>query len=149
MISSEVLDRWSDYEQLMSREELLAVVEEPLKLAREAVTEILPGISVGASGLQVSSVFLRTQTYWIEVGLARGEFDFIRAGSEYFDYRFKFGEAEVASPSGEMTRYQTAVVHIQYKAGMVNLLSYVGDQREKWLTSVLSAFPLGDLARIE
>src|SRR5438105_4485422 len=83
--------------------------------SEEPIDAVIPSIRLGADGPFVSSIFLLTATYMIEIRLGQPDidFDFIALKSVY-DYRVVIGEHIVKLDDDRDLTYQKAVITLTH-----------------------------------
>ena len=139
-----ISDELENFSTFMTHEALSRAVKRPTSLCPEEIEFLIPSIQFGKDGLFLLSLFLITKKYICEIHLARkgDEFDFV-ARNTIRDYRINLSQQTIKVGDEEIT-YATATVsflHVGTDA-FTTIISYVGNDRETWLQSVLKALPI-------
>jgi hypothetical protein len=121
-------------------------VERTLALAPEKdVLGIIPSVVLQADGLMLTRVLLVTASYLTETQLGPDELstDFV-AKSTIVNYRIRIWDHEIPAGEGAVKRFSLAQVVLIHdiSPSFRTELSYVGDDREDWLASVLRVIPI-------
>lgn len=122
--------------------------------------------SMGADGPYLSSAFIVTKEFLIEIHLSSADLEFDLARADLLsNYRVKLGEQalndststqvlddEAADKPEEGERQtnssekiQFAQIQLAHGGGLVSMLSYFGEDQVNWLEFVLQTYPVSNL----
>lgn len=140
----EELSRLSQYSPI---ERLVDATKDPVKYCPEPFTHMLPSFTMDRDGPTLVSLFLISNNYLCEVRIAGPKyFDFI-AKKNIQHYGLHLSTHVIHRQDEGPKVYEIAQVTLSHggggpKGGFQTQLSYVGDDRDRWLASVFEAIPL-------
>lgn len=158
LLSSSVIPSFNGKKVRRIKEKLLHVAKVE-SLMDEKVDTIVPNIQLGTDGPVVQSFIFFSPTYIGEVRLIQGQHDFDIAIKESIaNYRINIGEHHIVRnaaaieqakgkgeepPAEDKTIYQKATVTLHHGAiGLITIINYFGDQRDRWLEKVTTTLPI-------
>ena len=126
---------------------LLNKVKYPIAYLSEEVTHILPSIIMSADGLTLQSLVIISDRYLCEVPIigpqSHDNFDYVDK-SLIINYRFTLWTQEIKEGDQVKATYdiaQVAFVHGEHPQ-FRTMVTYAGQERDKWVEKVMSAVPL-------
>ena len=159
-----IREQWTQYQHLVSSENVAKLLAPPESMLIENIERIVPNIELATDGPVVRSILFFSESYIVEVQLGDGKQDFdVALKNTVGNYRVSLGHHEVIRnavaieqaktkgeplPDPEKFVYQMGTIQLRHSAiNCVTTISYFGNNLKEWIKAVTSAVPIEILKR--
>ena len=136
---------WKPYAELLSVPQMASAISGAVKFAAEAPLAVVPSIQLMPDGPKIVSLFVITDSYFMEVAPDGSTFDVIDRG-RVLVMRWFFGAHTVQLGGKEPALYETATLRITHGPTGTEM-HFVGPKREAWVKQVEAIFPASVVRR--
>jgi hypothetical protein len=142
--------RWAPYSALRDLTEIRQLIDRPVAMSKEQLEGLMPSIVMGEKGPALGSLYIRTQSLLSEVNLSGLSFDFVPLYS-IFNYRVILGQMALqfagdSSDAGPIMLDSATIILTHMADRVTSQITYVGSNREQWLSDLMEFVPLKTLS---
>lgn len=140
MLNEKIISQWVPYEGCLPAATLESLLTRPINLCEEAPEILIPSLRLATDRVVVSSIFVFTNSFMLEVEVGGRRFDIISRKS-VLRFDFNFGDLTISEEGKTPVVWAHARVEIGHGGILTSVLEHVGRGQEEWLAALKLALP--------